>query len=442
MREPTWSNRKTASQVRKTQILLKSLSLLLFAPVVLGQEQDQRIQLMRLQEAFRQAANAEATDSTKALVPKSDFNLLELMEKFTALKAAQTGTSSSAAIAYNGEKSSLEKKDKASASLELTMGTYPSQLRVTNKTQLEFSGNKFKDDLSQSRINYDFFLRSLALGSSKEWNCGAKTDPEDGHVNSWRGDVELYGFFDRLSNSYMAIDRRYEVGGGMKWEWNVFGATPKGNTQQDALKSLCQTRRDARSKLTDTDQKKLFDTLFPTSVLGDAEASNHQENSHLQFGLAISLFREFEKPAELETRYQTAAGGVILDKNGEPALFKVAPLPSSRNRMTIRPSLIIRPTERVAISGIYYYKLPLGSPRRVEGRRDYRADAQVKVSYTATGVGKKAPTFALGIEWHKDNAPPKLASPGNPLPPDAVAFSNLSAPRSHRTIDFSVGMSF
>jgi hypothetical protein len=124
--------------------------------------------------------------------------------------------------------------------------------------------------------------------------------------------------------------------------------------------------------------------------------------------------------------------------------FKVAPLASSRNRMTIRPAVVLRPYENVTVTVVYYYKLPLGDPKRVDGRSDYRADAQVKISYTATAMapGKKAPTIALTVDWHKDSSPPRLLSPDNPLPTGAVSFSRATAPRWHRTVDLSVGVNF
>lgn len=335
----------------------------------------------------------------------------------------------------------MEERQKASASLDLTLGRFPGQLRVSDKTQLEFGNKAFKEDLSKLRVNYDYYLRSLSSVSGDAWKCDAAAST--GPTSSIRSDFELYGFIERQSDSYMFIDRRYEVGTGIKWELNSGSTTSKGAKQLADLNELCMSRGKARATLTDNTVLKKFDDLFPAGLLADAASSNQLDTSRFQFGLALSLLREMEKPGELETEYLTAAGDPLPAAVGKTK-YKVAPAASSRNRISVRPSFIWRPTDEFALSGVYYYKLPLDSPRRVNGKRDYRIDTQLKASYTAAPLGssKKQPTISLTIDWHKDNVPPMLKSTDNPLPDGAVAFSNDTAPGFHRTVELSVGVSF
>jgi hypothetical protein len=131
----------------------------------------------------------------------------------------------------------------------------------------------------------------------------------------------------------------------------------------------------------------------PAGVKWEWNSSGTTEKGTRQIESINSLCR-----ARGEVRAQIADG---------TTRFKVAPLASSRNRMTIRPSVVLRPYENVTVTG-----------------------------------GEKAPTIALTVDWHKDSSPPRLLSPDNPLPTGAVSFSRATAPRSHRTVNLSVGVNF
>ncbi len=129
----------------------------------------------------------------------------------------------------------------------------------------------------------------------------------------------------------------------------------------------------------------------------------------IQLNLAFSVFSEIEK-AEM-TR---------LQNESESITFSFAP--TQQFCWTIRPTIVLRPAEKVSCTGLFYYRFPLSKKWKVEYElfnqknvvlTDYRKDFYIRIDY---GLGEqvewaKKITIQLIYEYHFDNAPPCLSIP-------------------------------
>jgi hypothetical protein len=81
-----------------------------------------------------------------------------------------------------------ENNYKIDSAVTLTRGTYPQVFHLKTSVGVILTGKNFQEDVSSLRMSY-------------------------GHYTAG-GAVEIYGFAERISDSYMSIDQRWEVGGG------------------------------------------------------------------------------------------------------------------------------------------------------------------------------------------------------------------------------------
>ena len=98
---------------------------------------------------------------------------------------------------------------KIDSAVTLTRGTYPQVFRLKTSIGVILTGKDFQEDVSSLRLSYGHFTAG--------------------------GAVEIYGFAERISDSYMSIDQRWEVGGG------TYIAFRRGLTKAAAreITSLC-----------------------------------------------------------------------------------------------------------------------------------------------------------------------------------------------------------
>jgi hypothetical protein len=165
--------------------------------------------------------------------------------------------------------------------------------------------------------------------------------------------------------------------------------------------------------------------------------SYRERHARVFLGVAASVFAELER-AELDL-----VRTEILPATPEAAVpVRVrVPLPGThRYRLSLRPTVRVRPTEGVLITVLPYYKLPLDGPRRtpgVDGRRrlDYRRDLLTEMVWTIRQDGPALDQVDLvaTLSHFYDNVPPAL--PAALLAETAAAgrvFNRTVADESHR----------
>jgi|GEM_PF-5657701 len=92
---------------------------------------------------------------------------------------------------------SLDKKSSSdiSAGIKLSRGFYPGRLEMNAQIGVRVNDGEFSENVSALKISYDHY------------------------IDDW---LEGYVFVDRVSNDFLSIDQRYEVGGGIVVDWHPF----------------------------------------------------------------------------------------------------------------------------------------------------------------------------------------------------------------------------
>jgi len=129
-----------------------------------------------------------------------------------------------------------------------------------------------------------------------------------------------------------------------------------------------------------------------------------KKHALINLGLAFSVFYELEK-SEISVEYEPLNTGTGLEN-----IVKDFPLDASRRfRWVIRPSLTVRPSETLSLSGAYYLKNPLGE-RRVNGLLDVRRDLFLSLEFKLPSRLDWAKEIGVSFEYryNHDNIPPRL----------------------------------
>jgi hypothetical protein len=278
-----------------------------------------------------------------------------------------------------------------------------------------------------------------------------KRDRDVDNDNRWdctRRRFETYAFIERFSDSFMSIDRRFEVGGGFKLQWHSAELNDEGTDMLGKL-SAVRASRDLAKPVFDSiagtqPGTPNFDSVFPTSVLDNREGFARNQHSVWEAGIAFSVFRESERPAALTTTIVDATGNPVSDSTGATQRSLTPPV-SDADRLTIRPSFVWRPRKEFSFTSLYYYKTKLGSDATVDGVADVRRDIILRADWRLGefSSGRGSPTIGVVIEEREDSIPPTLDSflsllasvPGG-------TFTVAEAEREHRQYRLEVKVSF
>lgn len=330
----------------------------------------------------------------------------KLMELIDILKKHEKDAfpfSLSLSAGFIGDKAGEEGLYKVDAGVGITYNAYPHELRFNTALTAQLKNGKFQDDVTSLLINYDYYL--------KNW-------------------LEIYGFIERSSDSYLSIQQRFEIGGGIKFEINLLSPKRIGKLE---LKKYNPGAYETFRKHIKDGSKSLEDKEFFIEQIDGLENEGtriietlKKKYAYLSLGMAITLFYEIEK-AEIETYADD-----IIEENGTVTIKKATQTTKfaidgeNRLRIVLRPSIIIRPCENLSIEGMHYIKYPLGSPTIVEGRHDYRTDSHVQVKLTLPNASNwaKEVSLILGYYLYYDNIPPRISQ--------SIIDENLAAQKSLR----------
>jgi hypothetical protein len=444
-----------------------------------------------LQERFEFLRQLPSAAGVRSVSADEQLKVYDFITKFRTYETQIGRARGSVTFGFTGDSTPSQDQFKANAGIDLEVGTYPSQLRVTTRADVRTSSDELREDVSTFVLNFDhyfaprvpreyaeareqamleaLFLRPRAdcakdaFAASLALRANAKTaddmtkaalrrDYDKDNDNTWdcsrRRQLETYAFTERFSDSFMSIDRRFEVGGGAKLEWHSVRLNDEGADTLGKLMAL-RASREAAKGVFDTmagaqTGTPNFDSLFPTSVLDNREAFARNVYSVWEAGVAFSLFRESERPGALATTIVDAAGIPVPDSLGKTERLLNPPV-SDADRLTIRPSFIWRPRKEFAFTSLYYYKARLGSGSSVDGVRDARRDIMLRADWRVGELTKDrgSPTIGFVIEKREDPVPPDLDSLSSLLAAvPGGSFTVLAAEREHRQYRLEVKVSF
>jgi hypothetical protein len=295
---------------------------------------------------------------------------------------------------FNGHKAGEEGLYKLDLKTKMTYDAYPNEFRFNAGTNVQLKNGKLQENVTSLLINYDHYLET------------------------W---LEIYGFAERFSDSYMSILKRYETGGGIKLELDLLGHNLKQELttyktkakaykkfEKHITKILDDTKSPPEDKALSLEQLKALKALEKEGTR-IVEALK-KKYAWLSLGMAVTVLSELEK-AEIETFADD-----IVEENGTTRIqettktTKIALDGEHRFRIVLRPSIVIRPWPTLSLEGMHYMKYPLGSPKRVDGRLDYRTDSHVLLRLILPKVPNWAKEVALifGYHRHYDNIPARV----------------------------------
>jgi len=325
--------------------------------LIMGLEFTQVICYAQQSEETKKAVNPAMEKSSKAPATSPIDSLRYLLKEE---KKRSNALKMSLSVSFKGDESGGENDSKLKTAAEISKGEYPRQLRFQEKSDIELEDNKINEDVTTLLLNYDYYVKPS---------------------------VEIYAFLERFKDSYMGIKDRYEVGFGALYEFALFGSVKR--------------KEDTRKKIED-----LFGRLSPTlsaaqkdSLSKDKETavtSIKKRDNRFTFSLALTFFRELEQ-AEVVVKEGAIDSTHSLDSK-------------SRFRIVARPWITCQATSELTLSGFCYLKWPAFNPQKVDGKRDYRIDAQfsAKLKLDKDEQGNGNVELHFGYELRYDNAPPSV----------------------------------
>ncbi len=332
------------------------------------------------------------------------------------------------AAGYKGDIAGDEKLNSLDVNVGVSKGTFRRAFSLGVGTNLQFKNSGLLEDVTKLKLGYDHYYNRF---------------------------FKTFGFVDRFSDSYLSLSHRYEVGGGVKFEWDLFGLSSIARKKwakflghKKKLQDLIQCyERSKDSKKCDKHScvKKCKTTLksyFGCNIdrkaviaLLKALVDEEQEDCNcksgkvgndvtretiraflkqhkiLTLGFAVIALSEMEK-AEITT----SVIETVTDEEGEATETVVEdsvkfPLDATqRYRLVLQPSIVVRPIDSIILKGIYSHKLPLGIPRKVDGKVDYRSHLLVRAEYVMWKTVTWAKSVSVVFEYQRDfdHVPPAI----------------------------------
>lgn len=320
---------------------------------------------------------------------------------------------------FSGDEAGEQSLFKLNTGISLSRASFPSEVSVASRLQLQLRDGKLQQDVTSLQITYDYHT-----------------------VHN----VEYFAFAERFTDSFMSIAQRYEIGFGARAALRfgqgdrLIAAEPKFDAVATRVPLVAQTLRDARAAAVaaGAPQAAIREVTAAEEAsfegeLKDLMTTLEDRETKLLLGLATSVFAEIE----------TAALDVVsvpVDGSDAEGVKATIGLPSTqRYRVSLRPTFKYRPMSDVQILVYPYFKLPIDGPGHVtmpDGTRrfDYRRDVLSELSWTIRSdqTGLENVDFVFTFNHYFDNVPPAL-------PPSVVAqalengrtFDKTVAERSH-----------
>lgn len=248
--------------------------------------------------------------------------------------------------------------------VELIQGVYPLQFKLRANLKTVIQNTNLQENISDVFISSDYNLLHRKYNSSVS-KC---YDP------LW---LEGFAFLSRTSNTYIAIDQRYESGVGLVFNKYLF-KTKSCNNIKDTNNLLNSDGNKLNIKIK---QIKLNDNQFNNlkfeecyneickvfdlkTLINDDEIkslnnskynhyfSNIKKNAKFRFAIATGIYYEFNK-ARLEYKYKNN------NNNIDTLESKLLPV-TNKLRYEVRPTVSIQSNENFTFRIDYYFKARIG----------------------------------------------------------------------------------
>ena len=309
------------------------------------------------------------------------------------------GFSGSIDVALNADDAGAREHTKFQATTDLARGIFPRELRLSTAASVQSSASGLREEITTLLFNYDYHPTTS---------------------------LELFTFGERFTDDFLSIRQRIETGVGAKLEIES-GLTPKGTATDSARRRIARAGlRDIPDSLELRAAKRLSETL---------EAGIPKRYARVQLGLSAALFWELEQP-QLEVVLDTLPGS-----GKTPRTVKMDLGTDQRSRLSLRPSVLVRPSDQLTFKGMIYWKLPLDEVKGDRNRFDYRMDmfASAAASLSEAEGFSESAELVLEVKRYYDNLPPFLS------PAMVAAFSGdgfspnrTSAERQHTSAALKV----
>lgn len=329
-------------------------------------------------------------------------------------------------LGFHGDQAGPDSLFTIDTGASLSRGTYPAELRFDTKLHIQVRDSEFQQDATRFRLNYDY------------------------HDTKYS---EYYTFIERFSDNFMGIQQRYETGVGARYGAYLLQTENRRSDEvEPKLVALEGSSRQVRERLDSLTKDALKDRVKPGGLDYDAlqrtvesmRNTLRAEQAKLFLGVAFSASSELEQ-AKIEALVMAPSAAATT----QPAKQTFSLPAQHRYRLTIRPTVMARPTQRLKITVYPYFKLPLENPRyvTVEGKDlvDYRVDldATIKWDLPANMTSNEKVALVFEVEDHFDNVPPRIRQEKIDAAAEAgTILTHTVAQRRHSAVSLSVSITW
>lgn len=282
-------------------------------------------------------------------------------------------------INLNGDDALSQNRFQFGSELDMNIGNFPSELKFKYKSGLEFNNNKLFENFSQLFAAFDYH-------------------PAFGKENLLP--MEVFGFAHRGTNNFMGVDLRYEIGGGVTfqyWQRNFVSNTAIENTlASDSSAKWTSLNKRQSQQLSKEDISSFINHKRI------AYKSAIKQNARMRTGILLGIFYEFERIAFSDTI------SVGSEKQMYTHLFE----PTNKIRYEIRPFFLYRIGKGVSFLAQTYFKMPFSSlqydqPELGKAPYDIRIETEMGLSakLQIPDVNNKEVEFKVTYNNYYDGAP-------------------------------------
>ncbi len=276
----------------------------------------------------------------------------------------------SAAAGYSGHTAGKDNLYQLGLGVEVNKEMYPGEFSFRTNTSLVIQNSVLQEHVTTMGISYQHYLSS---------------------------GLETYGFVERFSNTFLKLRYRYEIGGGFKGELNLLpGKWEKKDNNSAQIKKkyhryITSLEKMARQAENMEDNGETRDLLNRLQALNKQESGimvlARKKSSLLTIGMALSVFAELEKPEDMAELAQ--------DHLKERQHF----------RLSLRPSVVFRPSPFITLKALFYYKHPLFIKDHPDDPLHYRTDTVLSAILDLTGGSSWTKKVSLVFEYqnHYEN---------------------------------------
>jgi hypothetical protein len=253
-------------------------------------------------------------------------------------------------FSLNQNTGELNDISKISIGLGYQYGSFPSKINASAKVQSEFKNGALDENISDIDISFSHFVKQKS--NSK--------------LNQLDAFLEGLIYINRMSNSYLGIESRYEVGGGFTLHIHQSGFGEKGISEKGKItnaKVLALIGGNRVKGTTWGELKPQYDLIQPNfkelpkwegslerainRIYEDVKLGNTVMESKRNVALGLGCYNETERISITDT----------LVNNGDMVKVETMTQPATNKwRTFIRPIIKWKVVEEIQLLGIFTYK--------------------------------------------------------------------------------------